>query len=77
MKALVAEDDRILGFTVLGVGGGEIMSAVQIAMIGNLRYSALRDAILTHPTLTEGLIALFSSAPAAVGRHRSAGALNA
>jgi len=38
------------------------MSAVQIAMIAGLPYTALRDAILTHPTLTEGLIALFSSA---------------
>jgi pyruvate/2-oxoglutarate dehydrogenase complex dihydrolipoamide dehydrogenase (E3) component len=63
MKALVAEDDRILGFTVLGVDGGEIMSAVQIAMIAGLPYTALRDAILTHPTLMEGLMVLFSSAP--------------
>ena len=39
------------------------MSAVQIAMLGNLPYTALRDAILTHPTLTEGLVILFMSAP--------------
>ncbi len=63
MKALVAENDSILGFTVFGVGGGEIMSAVQIAMLGKLPYTALRDAILTHPTLTEGLVLLFMSAP--------------
>ncbi len=63
MKALVGEDDSILGFTVFGVDGGEIMSAVQIAMLGRLPYTALREAILTHPTLMEGLIVLFSSVP--------------
>jgi len=66
MKALVGEDDRILGFSVFGVDGGEIMSAIQIAMIGSLPYTALRDAILSHPTLMEGLIVLFSSAPVSV-----------
>lgn len=66
VKALVAADsDRILGFTALGVGAGEILAAVQIAMIAGLPYTALRDAVLTHPTLVEGLIALFSSAPSA------------
>lgn len=64
LKALVdAKTDRILGFTALAVGAGEIMAAVQVAMIGKLPYTALRDAVLTHPTLAEGLIALFSSAP--------------
>ena len=63
MKALVGKDDRILGFTVFGVDGGEVMSAVQIAMLGNLPYTAVRDAILAHPTLMEGLIVLFSSTP--------------
>jgi pyruvate/2-oxoglutarate dehydrogenase complex dihydrolipoamide dehydrogenase (E3) component len=66
MKALVDKDDRILGFTVFGVDGGEIMSAVQIAMIGGLPYTALRDAILAHPTLMEGLIVLFSATPVSV-----------
>jgi pyruvate/2-oxoglutarate dehydrogenase complex dihydrolipoamide dehydrogenase (E3) component len=66
VKALVETDgDRILGFTAFGVGAGEIMAAVQIAMIAGLPYTALRDAILTHPTLAEGLISLFSSAPSA------------
>jgi pyruvate/2-oxoglutarate dehydrogenase complex dihydrolipoamide dehydrogenase (E3) component len=51
LKALVDADDRIIGFTVFGVGAGEVMSAVQIAMIAGLPYTALRDAILTHPTL--------------------------
>lgn len=64
MKALVdVKSDRILGFTGFGYGAGEIMSSVQIAMIAGLPYTALREAILTHPTLVEGLGALFSSVP--------------
>ena len=64
LKALVElNGDRILGFTAFAVDGGEIMSSVQIAMIAGLPYTALRDAILTHPTLAEGLAALFSSEP--------------
>jgi pyruvate/2-oxoglutarate dehydrogenase complex dihydrolipoamide dehydrogenase (E3) component len=64
MKALIdTKSDRILGFTVFGVDGGEIMGAVQIAMIAGLPYTGLRDAVLTHPTLLEGLIVLFSSVP--------------
>ncbi len=66
LKALVeADGDRILGFTGFGVGAGEILSSVQIAMLAGLPYTALRDAILTHPTLGEGLIQLFSSVPSA------------
>jgi pyruvate/2-oxoglutarate dehydrogenase complex dihydrolipoamide dehydrogenase (E3) component len=72
MKALVAADgDRILGFTAVGVGAGEVLGTVQVAMLAGLPYTALRDAILTHPTLVEGLIPLFSgqaeSIPAAEG----------
>ena len=63
VKALVeADSDRILGFTAFGVGAGEVLAAVQVAMIAALPYTALRDAVLTHPTLAEGLISLFSSA---------------
>ncbi len=68
MKALVAaEDDRILGFTMLGAAAGEVMSVVQMAMLGGLPYTALRDGILAHPTLAEGLNMLFANlrAPAA------------
>ncbi len=66
LKALVETDsDRILGFTAFGVGAGEIMPAVQMVMIAGLPYTALRDAVITHPTLTEGLILLFSSVPSA------------
>ena len=68
MKALVdTESDRILGFTAFGVSAGEIMGAVQMAMIGGLPYTAVRDAVLTHPTLLEGLIPLFSAVPARKG----------
>ncbi len=62
LKALVeVESGGILGFTGFGVGAAEIMTSVQIAMGAGLPYAALRDAILTHPTLVEGLIPLFSS----------------
>jgi len=62
-----ADSDRILGFTAFGVGAGEILAAVQVAMIAELPYTALRDAVLTHPTLVEGLTSLFSSAVSAHG----------
>jgi pyruvate/2-oxoglutarate dehydrogenase complex dihydrolipoamide dehydrogenase (E3) component len=62
LKALVdPESDRILGFTAVGVGAGEVLASVQVAMMAGLPYTALRDAILTHPTLVEGLIPLFLS----------------
>ena len=64
LKALVAmDDDRILGFTAFGVGAGEVMGCVQIAIIAGLPYTTLRDVVLAHPTLTEGLHSLFSSTP--------------
>jgi pyruvate/2-oxoglutarate dehydrogenase complex dihydrolipoamide dehydrogenase (E3) component len=73
MKALVESDsDRILGFTAFAVGAGETMSSVQIAMIAGLPYTALRDAVLTHPTLAEGLAALFSSEPSAQNQRTRA-----
>jgi pyruvate/2-oxoglutarate dehydrogenase complex dihydrolipoamide dehydrogenase (E3) component len=64
LKCLVERDsDTILGFSAFGVGAGEIMACVQIAMIGGMPYTALREAILAHPTIPEGLISLFSSSP--------------
>jgi pyruvate/2-oxoglutarate dehydrogenase complex dihydrolipoamide dehydrogenase (E3) component len=64
MKALVdTRSDRILGFTAFGVEAGEIMATVQVAMIGGLPYTALRDAIFTHPTMLEGVGSLFSDVP--------------
>jgi pyruvate/2-oxoglutarate dehydrogenase complex dihydrolipoamide dehydrogenase (E3) component len=65
LKALIdTESDRILGFTALGAAAGEIIAPVQIAMLAGLPYTVLRDAILTHPTIPEGLIPLFSAVPA-------------
>jgi pyruvate/2-oxoglutarate dehydrogenase complex dihydrolipoamide dehydrogenase (E3) component len=64
MKALVGgSDDRILGFTMIGADAGEVMAAVQTAMLADLPYSRLRDAILAHPTMAEGLGSLFSNVP--------------
>jgi pyruvate/2-oxoglutarate dehydrogenase complex dihydrolipoamide dehydrogenase (E3) component len=62
MKAVVdAESDRILGCAILGVEGGEVMAAVQVAMMGNLPYTALKDGVFAHPTLAESLNNLFST----------------
>jgi pyruvate/2-oxoglutarate dehydrogenase complex dihydrolipoamide dehydrogenase (E3) component len=64
MKALVgADDDRILGFTMIGAEAGEVMASVQTAMLAKLPYQTLRDAILTHPTMAEGLGPLFENVP--------------
>ena len=64
MKALVAADtDRLLGFTMLGAEAGEVVAVVQIAMLAGLPYTALRDAILTHPTMAEGLTLLLAGVP--------------
>jgi pyruvate/2-oxoglutarate dehydrogenase complex dihydrolipoamide dehydrogenase (E3) component len=65
MKGIVArDDDRILGFTMIGAEAGEVMAAVQTAILAKLPYQTLRDAILTHPTMAEGLGALFEGVPA-------------
>jgi pyruvate/2-oxoglutarate dehydrogenase complex dihydrolipoamide dehydrogenase (E3) component/pimeloyl-ACP methyl ester carboxylesterase len=62
MKALLAtHDDRILGFTMIGPEAGEVMAVVQTAMLTGSPFTLLRDAILTHPTMAEGLNALFAS----------------
>jgi pyruvate/2-oxoglutarate dehydrogenase complex dihydrolipoamide dehydrogenase (E3) component len=64
MKVLVAADsDRILGFTMIGPEAGEVMAVVQTAMLADLPYMALRDAILAHPTMAEGLGPLFTRVP--------------
>jgi pyruvate/2-oxoglutarate dehydrogenase complex dihydrolipoamide dehydrogenase (E3) component len=64
IKALIADDDRILGFTAFGVEASELMAAVQTAMLGAMPYTVLRDAIFTHPTMAEGLGPLLSNVPA-------------
>jgi pyruvate/2-oxoglutarate dehydrogenase complex dihydrolipoamide dehydrogenase (E3) component len=64
MKVLVGtNDDRILGFTMIGAEAGEVMAAVQAAMLADLPYPKLRDAIPAHPTMAEGLGSLFSNVP--------------
>ena len=64
MKVLVGgNDDRILGFTMIGAEADEVIAAVQTAMLADLPYPRLRDAILAHPTMAEGLDALFSNVP--------------
>ena len=71
MKVLVeAVGDRILGFTMIGPEAGEVIAAVQTAMLGGLPYMLFRDAILTHPTMAEGLNALFATIPAAESLSR-------
>jgi pyruvate/2-oxoglutarate dehydrogenase complex dihydrolipoamide dehydrogenase (E3) component len=60
IKAIVdAETEEILGTTVLGYEGGEVMAVFQMAMMGHLKYSVLRDAVFAHPTLAESLNNLF------------------
>jgi pyruvate/2-oxoglutarate dehydrogenase complex dihydrolipoamide dehydrogenase (E3) component len=62
MKAVVdADSGQILGFAVLGIEGGELMAVVEMAMMGRLPYTALRDAIFAHPTLAESLNNLFTN----------------
>ncbi|HEX5547664.1 MAG TPA: mercuric reductase [Ktedonobacterales bacterium] len=62
MKAIVdAETRQILGCAILGIEGGELMAMVEIAMLGHLPYTVLRDAIFAHPTLAESLNNLFTS----------------
>lgn len=61
MKAIVdTKTDQILGAAVLGIEGGELMSMLEIAMMGKLSYTALREAIFAHPTLAESLNNLFT-----------------
>ena len=65
MKALVGgSDDRILGFTMIGAEAGEVMTAVQTAMLADLPYPRLRDAVIAHPTMAEGLGPLLANVPA-------------
>ena len=62
MKALVAaHHDRILGFTMIGPEAGEVVATVQAVMLAKLPYSTLRDAVLAHPTMAEGLGPLLSN----------------
>jgi pyruvate/2-oxoglutarate dehydrogenase complex dihydrolipoamide dehydrogenase (E3) component len=72
LKALVdAQSDRILGLTAFGVDVGELIAVVQTAMLCGAPYTTLRDAILTHPTIAEGLTVLFASEPSSHESLRS------
>jgi pyruvate/2-oxoglutarate dehydrogenase complex dihydrolipoamide dehydrogenase (E3) component len=62
MKAVVdADTHQILGCAVLGIEGGEVMAMIQIAMMGGVPYTALRDTVFAHPTLAESLNSLFAA----------------
>jgi pyruvate/2-oxoglutarate dehydrogenase complex dihydrolipoamide dehydrogenase (E3) component len=62
MKAIVdAETNQILGAAVLGIEGGEVMAQIQLAMMGKLPFTVLRDGVFAHPTLAEALNNLFTS----------------
>jgi pyruvate/2-oxoglutarate dehydrogenase complex dihydrolipoamide dehydrogenase (E3) component len=61
LKALIGQDDRILGFTAFGPRAGELLPAVQIAMRTGLSYHAIEELIVAHPTYAEGLVSLFSN----------------
>lgn len=63
-KALISkDDDTILGFTALGPRAGELLPAVQVVMAAGLGYGVLRDLVVVHPTVGEGLVALFGGVP--------------
>jgi pyruvate/2-oxoglutarate dehydrogenase complex dihydrolipoamide dehydrogenase (E3) component len=62
MKALVDPDtSQILGCAILGIEGGELMAMLEIAMMGHVPYTALRDAVFAHPTLAESFNNLFAT----------------
>jgi pyruvate/2-oxoglutarate dehydrogenase complex dihydrolipoamide dehydrogenase (E3) component len=65
MKCLVEPGtDLILGFSMFGQSAGDVMTCMQVAMLAELPYTALRDLMIAHPTFAEGLGSLFSSTPA-------------
>jgi pyruvate/2-oxoglutarate dehydrogenase complex dihydrolipoamide dehydrogenase (E3) component len=69
MKVMLADievggsDDRSLGFTMIGAEAGEVMTVVQTAMLADLPYPRLRDAVLAHPTMAEWFGSLFANVP--------------
>jgi pyruvate/2-oxoglutarate dehydrogenase complex dihydrolipoamide dehydrogenase (E3) component len=69
MKMLIGkESDEIVGFTAFGIEASELMAAVQTAMVGRLPYTMLRDAIFTHPTMSEGLVFLLGQVEGTKGQ---------
>ena len=72
MKALIGDnDDRILGFTMIGAAAGEVMAVVHTAMLSGLSYTSLANAAFAHPTMAEGLSSLFSNVPPRAERQMS------
>lgn len=63
MKVLIGSNDRVLGFTIIGSDAGEVMSAMQTAMLARLPYQHIRDAVIAHLTIAEGLGPLLSNVP--------------
>ena len=73
MKVLVGEDDdRILGFTMIGAAAGEVMAVVQMAMLTGVPYATLANAVLAHPTMAEGLGMLLANVPRRSVHHAAA-----
>jgi pyruvate/2-oxoglutarate dehydrogenase complex dihydrolipoamide dehydrogenase (E3) component len=69
MKALVgADNDRVLGFAMVGAAAGEVMGVVHVAMLAGLSFSRLADIAFAHPTMAEGLSSLFSAVPSRASR---------
>ncbi len=60
-KVLVGPDDRLLGAAILGAEAGEIMTILQVAMAGRLRYQQLADMVIAHPIWAEGLNVAFKN----------------
>jgi pyruvate/2-oxoglutarate dehydrogenase complex dihydrolipoamide dehydrogenase (E3) component len=61
LKALIGDDQKILGFVGFGYGAGEIMAVMQLGMHAGLPYTTLRDMVVAHPTLAEGVVVLLSA----------------
>jgi pyruvate/2-oxoglutarate dehydrogenase complex dihydrolipoamide dehydrogenase (E3) component len=77
MKAVIgANDDRILGFSMIGAEAGEVMAAVQAAILAGLPYQKLRDAVIAHLTFAEGLGPLFANVPPRGASHTEEPALH-
>ncbi len=74
MKVLIGEnDDRILGFTMIGASAGEVMAVMQTAMLADLPYGKLANAVLAHPTMAEGLSMLLANVPQRPGQNATSG----
>jgi pyruvate/2-oxoglutarate dehydrogenase complex dihydrolipoamide dehydrogenase (E3) component len=73
MKALVgADDERVLGFTMIGAEADGLLAAMQLAILAGLPFPEIRDAIFAHPTMAEGLGLLFSNVPPEAARTEGA-----